>query len=169
MHSCSISDWRRLQATVIIAYMPSRGWAQCGEVTIPEAASRPHIARVCGAVSLQDGPGTAAKLDSLTRLMSWVRQPQDSPLDLESSEGLLAAVDDISEELLEGFEDIDDILAEPLPDEEVSVAALVTDILSRPHVFDHDTQPGDEVRKYVTAQLPMRDAAAPAYQHFVSK
>jgi hypothetical protein len=44
-------------------------------------------------------------------------------MDRASSEGLFAAVDDISEDLLQGLDDIGEVLAEPRPDEEVSVAS----------------------------------------------
>ena len=101
----------------------------------------------------------SAKLDSLTRIMSWLREPEDSPMDRDSSEGLLAAVDNISEELLEGVDDISDIVAEPpAPDVEVCLHRCPKQLSRVPK----RTPSRDSTQSLATVQHRVNESRSPA-------
>ena len=80
--------------------------------------------RVLGAVSTRAGPSAATKMDSLGRVFTWLKQPEDTPLDQDSSWELLAAVNDVSEDLLAALDGVIDDTAEVASAEEVRAFVL---------------------------------------------
>ena len=57
---------------------------------------------------MRGGQGAAAKLNSLTRVLCWLRDPADSPMGQEAGLDLFAAIDDVSDDFVAAFDNVNE-------------------------------------------------------------